>query len=41
VGRTRRYIEDFAAETEKAADHTALYQATAERYPNRLNLAVL
>ena len=41
IGRTRRYIEDFAAEAEKAADYTALYEAMAERYPSRLNLGVL
>lgn len=41
IDRTRRYINDFFAAAEKAADHTELYQAMVTLYPGRVNRGVL
>ncbi|MEW9529651.1 MBL fold metallo-hydrolase [Microbispora sp. NPDC049125] len=41
IGRTRRYIEEFAAAVEKAGSHTDLYEAILAAYPDRLNRGVL
>jgi glyoxylase-like metal-dependent hydrolase (beta-lactamase superfamily II) len=41
IGRTRRYIRDFAAAAEKATSHTDLYDAMVALYPERLNRGVL
>jgi glyoxylase-like metal-dependent hydrolase (beta-lactamase superfamily II) len=41
IGRTRRYIEDFTAEAERATSVTDLYEAMLTRYPSRVNHGVL
>jgi glyoxylase-like metal-dependent hydrolase (beta-lactamase superfamily II) len=41
IGRTRRYIEDFAAAADKADNYTDLYEAMVALYPDRVNRGVL
>ena len=41
IGRTRRYIEDFAAAAEKADSYTELYEEMVALYPDRANRGVL
>ncbi|MEU3979070.1 MBL fold metallo-hydrolase [Streptomyces sp. NPDC026672] len=41
IGRTRRYIEDFAAAAVEAGSGEELYATMVGRYPDRLNRAVL
>ncbi|MFD7233319.1 MBL fold metallo-hydrolase [Streptomyces sp. NPDC059881] len=41
IGRTRRYIEDFATATQKAHDHVDLYETMVGMYPDRVNRGVL
>lgn len=37
IGRTRGYIQDFAAEVASASTFTDLYEAMVARYPDRTN----
>lgn len=41
IGKTRRYLQDFDAEAQRADDARDLYDAMIARYPNRINRAVV